>query len=618
MIPASEYWQPDHLSRQFCAEGHWALAKASLYNTPWSKTDHVISDNTGKVCVCANARLDNRQSLMEKLAIPVAQRKGFTDGHLILFAWLQWGENCAEYLLGDFVFVIWDRTQQKLFCARDHMGVKVLFYTFHGGAALISNEHNALLKTGVVNKAITEEWLVRGLWGLGPQSFASPWRDIHTLPAAHTMVIDAGGVKLRRYWQLQEREICDGRKEEDLLAELNQRFQTAVQRRLNSDYPLGAELSEGLDSCGIAGVAAQKLGSRVLHTFSYHCIEETEQTRPVWGETYRDIHDMLAMHDNLIPVWSPQVKDNGAQNVSRLKWLEQRFGGPLFHAGGNFLRPALANGKGIRTMLSGWGGDHCVTSYGDFYESELLSQLRVADIHRLFTLKHQRGRGAPPARAWISLLLKHGAPWLYARGVARRRGLGKALANWARKHYLKPEYRHQYQCDSSLRDFVDQYSCYSVKDRDWRELFSVGVENRLVESELCGRLYGVEFRFPMLDVELLEFAYNVPPELKIKQGIERYMFRQLLDGVTTERIRWRCKADVAHPNWDRFDQLHKEQALLFAGFDAEKSATVRQYCDKHKLDALIRQPDRGLRGSLNLLISIDEWLTAGAFIVPER
>jgi asparagine synthase (glutamine-hydrolysing) len=616
MIPASRYWQPDHLDRQKCSEGHWALAKASLYNTPRSKTDHVFSDASGKVSVCANARLDNRQALMEKLAIPVGQWGDLTDGQLILFAWQRWGERCTEYMLGDFVFIIWDWQQQRLFCARDQLGVKVLFYTCKGGVALVSNEHNALIETGIVDKAFSEEWLVRKLWGLGPRTFSSPWRDIQVLPPAHTLVIDADGIRLRRYWQLQTREFAQ-RRDEDLLAELDQRFQTAVQRRLDSSYPLGAELSEGLDSCGIAGVAARQLGARSLYTFSHDCIEESDQTCAVWGDTYKEIHEMLAMYENLVPVWSQANEDGSLASLDSFNHVERHFGGPLDLLGDNFRRPALAQAKGVRTLLSGWGGDHCVSSYGDGYESELFAQGRFADLHELFSCKYRQGRGASPARAWAQMLIKHYAPWAYRQAIARRRGLGGALMKRAAKHYLKPEYRRRYHCDSILRRFVDQYACYSVQARDWRELFTVGVENRLVESELLGHFYQVEFRFPMLDVELLEFSYSLPSHLKITGGIERYMFRQILEGVTTERIRWRYKTDVNRPNRDITEWVNKLQAQAIKDLNIETNPLVQRYCDLDKLRALISHPDPGLYKGITMLASISRWLAEGAIIASE-
>src|SRR5690606_31066452 len=120
-----------------------------------------------------------------------------------------------------------------------------------------------------------------------------------------------------------------------------------------------------------------------------------------------------------------------------------------------------------------------------------------------------------PARAWIILLLQHLAPFVYKRMYLRRTGLGHALLRRAGQHYLKEEYRQRHQFDKALYKFIDSYGCYSVKNRDWRELFNISLENRLVESELSGRINRVEFRFPMLDVELLEFAYNVPAELKV-------------------------------------------------------------------------------------------------------
>jgi len=605
MLTASKYWQPDATSQASSRQQCCHLARASLFNTERSKRDTVHEDHATGCIISANARLDYRSDLGGKLGLSDNMLSQFTDSQLILKAYLRWGKDCPKYLLGDFVFIIWDESRQRLFCARDHFGVKVLFYSQNSHGVMVSNEHNSFFTANWQPRHIKECWLVRKLWGLGPEPVESPYAGIEVLPPAHSMMMDDKGITTSRYWSLEDKNDWQAMDDKACIEELKQRFQTAVKARLDSAFPLGAELSEGLDSNGIAGYAAHMLGKQPLYTFSYSCERLTNKNRSVWEETYQDIFDMLAMHDNLKPVWiTSQANDQHEQTLAA---FYRHNGGVMAINGGHFLRSRLAREQGARVLLSGWGGDHCVSTYGDFYESELFTQGKWLSAHRLLRDKHKRGRGAKPARAWTHLLLKHATPRFY-RGLLRRRG-GLEQALWRRTGHspLKQSYISRYGCQERLRQFTDNYQRNSVKAHHRRELFDVGVEGRLVESELCGRMFRVEYRYPMLDVPLVELAYNLPPHLKMHYGMERYMFRRVLEGVTTKRIQLRLKADVDHPQFDH-DGERKDVAGQLVR-QLLNSDLARRYYDRTKLEALARTDVSlcNLKG-FQLLLSIERQL----------
>jgi asparagine synthase (glutamine-hydrolysing) len=100
-------------------------------------------------------------------------------------------------------------------------------------------------------------------------------------------------------------------------------------------------------------------------------------------------------------------------------------------------------------------------------------------------------------------------------------------------------------------------------------------------SELCARLFRIEYRYPMLDLPLVELAYNLPPHLKMHHGTERYQIRRLLEGVTTQRIQWRRKADVNHPLRDHQATFRAAQQRLLR--QVEGSDTLQRYLDPERL-----------------------------------
>ncbi len=608
MLDASQYWQPDAYHTA-CLDTDVFLGKASLFNLTASEKDTIHSDKQSSVICVANARLDNRKLLLTRLGLSEdCPRSQYTDGELILRSYQNWGEACVNYLLGDFVFIIWDPKEEKLFCARDHIGVKVLFYAYTDQAVIVSNEHKSLLTTGLIDPVLDEDWVARHIIHYGVDHFGSSIKGIEVLPPAHCLTLRRGGVCLHRYWSLKPLDLSGYLTDASLLTELKARFERAVERRVETVYPLAAELSEGLDSSGIAGCAAQLDRSRVLHTLSYECIEETTETTGVWGETYKDIYAMLKMHPNMHPVWQSPFNqyDFKREQVCRLQVHYGSASG--LRVGRSLIRMKLASTNGARVLLSGWGGDHCVTSYGNHYESELFKRLAFLKLHRLMLKKYQRGRGVKPLKGWCLMLAKHCFPPLYRYFFVHRNGLGGHMRNGLKASYLRLGVGNSDRYYRIAKRYIETYDCQSVRERDRRELQSQGLVNRLTESELNSRLFRLEYRFPMLDVELLEFAFSVPGYLKVKNGVERYMFRKILEGVTTERIRWRRKVDVSHPQLDREQELLELQKQLYSTLDRRQ---MQRFIEFEKLDSLIKQKQPGITRKLVFLSSIQSALQSG-------
>nr|WP_319573294.1 asparagine synthase-related protein [uncultured Draconibacterium sp.] len=574
MLKASDYWKPDASSQAISPKKNCHLGKANLFNTVYSKKDFVFTDSVTGSIISANARIDNREDLIKQLNI---DNEGISDGELILRAYQKWGKASPKYLLGDFAFIIWDETNQKVFCARDHFGVKLLMYSKTDKGVMITNEPNAFFTSQWLKKELKESWLVAKIWGLASSNNEAAYKGLKMVPAAHYIEIKEGKITIEPYWQLADDTQWKGLSDEALLAELKNRLRHAVAVRLESDYPLACELSEGLDSNAIAGFAAQMKPKEDIYTLSYECVALNDDTRSVWEKTYQDIFEMLDLHNNLKPVWT-EKKPSKQDNAVLVKNIAGTFavrGGWLWHCN-------LAHQKNSRVLLSGWGGDHCVSTYGDFYESELFSALKWRKVHRLFKDKHRRGRGGNPYKTWIHLLMKHLAPqlaWWYAR---KHGGLEHALWQQSQYSLLKEDYIKHYRLIPQLKAFTNGYHhYYSTKAHHRRELFDIGVEQRIVDSELSARMFRVEFRYPMLDVPLVEFAYNLPSHLKIYQGIERYAFRKILNGVTTERIQWRIKADVNHPDKELFLLSEQEKQELR---NLLNKPLLQKYCHAKTLD----------------------------------
>lgn len=569
MAKISQYWNPE-LIEQYQQSTPTPLIAGQLlrFNTPQSRFEKVHLLNGGSLSVVANARLDNREALFQLLQqVPDSK---IADGLLIGLLYQRLGIELLQHLLGDFAFIIWDEAQQQLIAACDHFGVKNLFYGDCDLGLMVTNEHKALLTAPGMDNRINPDYLVRQWLTLPDVGYVSPCMGIKSIPPAHYLLANKDGANCYRYWNLASRDYPEFKTRDQSIAGLRQRLEVAVKRRLQTEFTLGAELSEGLDSTAICAVAAKAVTPKPVLTFSYDCTPLNEDN----AATYKDILDFVAMYDNIRPQWRETAVTHSEAELSQL--IAAAFGAPAPQSGQWLERYPLITAAGVCTLLSGWGGDHCVTSNADFFEDELFKKGEFFKLIRLLKHKYYRGRGGRPSRALIRLLLKHGLPKLYRRFFLAKHQLVLQLKEQCIKQPLKQRWVSVENL-AQHQKLIEQYNLQSVKARDWRELFVVGVHWRLFGSEVIGRFFGIDYRFPMLDKELVEYVYSMPSAYKIWQGVERSMYRDAITGLVTERIRSRLKSDVTLPSGLMQKKLDTKRKQLTQLTDTLYKHPVTQY-----------------------------------------
>ena len=206
--------------------------------------------------ITADARIDGREELIAKLPrAPETQN----DSELILLAYETWGEDCVKHLIGDFAFAISDDRTRRLFCARDHFGVKPFFFTHVANTFKFSTNLNSL-RTGsdALNETAIGDYLV---FGLNQDLSSTTLRDIQRLPPAHSLTIQNGSLSIRRYWIPDTSKEIRYRDRDSYVERFNELLQFAVQDRLRTDR-VAVSMSGGLDSTSLAAVACD-LGADV-------------------------------------------------------------------------------------------------------------------------------------------------------------------------------------------------------------------------------------------------------------------------------------------------------------------------------------------------------------------
>ena len=238
----------------------------------------------GSLWIAADVRLDCRCNLTKKLQNTGRQIEGpISDAILILHAYATWGHECVKHLRGDFSFGIWDTEAKTLFCARDHFGIKPLYYAKLGKVFIFSNTLNCLRQHPAVTKQLNESAIGDFLlFGLNYDNATTTFRDIRRLPPAHTLLVSRDKLEARRYWYPPTQERIRYARNQDYLERFAELLETAVADRLSGDR-VGICLSGGLDSGSVATMAQKFSRSHggipkvMSYTFGYDSLIPDEE-----------------------------------------------------------------------------------------------------------------------------------------------------------------------------------------------------------------------------------------------------------------------------------------------------------------------------------------------------
>jgi asparagine synthase (glutamine-hydrolysing) len=207
-------------------------------------------------------RIDARGELIEKLK---GKRNGASavslstpDAELILHAYDAWGDACVEHLLGDFSFAIWDAPRKRLFCARDHMGVKPLYYAHLSSCIIFSNTLDCVRQHPDVSNRLNDLAIADFLlFDMNRDPATTSFADIQRLPPAHFLECEQGKLSIRRYWELSVTTPIHYSRDEEYVERFRELLDTAVADRLRTQS-VGVLMSGGLDSTTVAA-SAQRL-----------------------------------------------------------------------------------------------------------------------------------------------------------------------------------------------------------------------------------------------------------------------------------------------------------------------------------------------------------------------
>ncbi|MBT2709457.1 asparagine synthetase B [Pseudomonas sp. ISL-84] len=527
------------------------------------------------LAITADAIIDNREELFERLQIDREDRKKITDSQLILLAYHKWGEESPKFLVGDFAFMIWDEKERKMFGARDFSGARTLYYYRDNRRFGFSTTIQPLFSMPIERKKLDEQWIAEFIANPGffesVNSSLTVYKNIKQLPPSHSITIVNGQVSLIRYCTLIESTKLNLNSNEEYIEGFQEVFQKAVDSKLRTYKKVGGHLSGGLDSGSVAAFAAKRLRqeNKRLYTFSYVPVEDfvdwTHRSRIANEKPF--IESTVNFVGNISPNYLSFEDKNSYTEID--EWLESLEMPYKFFENTYWLRGTYeeASRQGIGVLLNGQRGNWTI-SWGPTFDYYALLIKRLKWIKLNQEMKAYCQNMGTGRKYLLSIVNKKLLPLIY-----QRRNVDDEFPM-----YINNDFSSKTKVFDILKDHgIDikgrvGSNSYKIKKDQFQKLYFWNITGTY-GSKLSLR-YGLVDRDPTNDLRVIRFCLSVPEEQYVQNGLDRALIRRATKGYLPEEIRLNMRtrgvqgADGVHrmrAMWSTFiteiEQL-KEEPLI--------------------------------------------------------
>ncbi|HRQ37292.1 MAG TPA: asparagine synthase (glutamine-hydrolyzing) [Chloroflexota bacterium] len=538
-----------------------------------------ISNEDKNLWLVFNGEIYNYRTLRAEL-----EQKGHlfitdSDSETIIHAYEEVGPDCVGRLNGMFAFAIWDAQKQSLFLARDHIGIKPLYYWHNGRTLIFASELKALITHPLVPRQISRAALDHFLTLEYIPSPLTIFQDVHKLPPGHWLRFQAGQIQIESFWKIKPQALpSDDNVCVEMLRDL---IQDAVRSQLMSDVPLGAFLSGGIDSSTIVACMSQAM-TLPVQTFSIGFGEATYNELP-YARAMATQFNTQHTEEILTPDIGPLVEQLAAH-------LDE----PLadFSIFPTYLVSKVA-AQQVKVVLSGDGGDELFGGYDTYVAQQLDRYYRwLPATLRQRTIPSVVGR-IPPQSAKKGTINK-----------TKRFVEGAALpATWQHTRWMMflPEsdkgrlYTPEMQAGVNgltavatiERTFQQAAHLDPLSQQQYVDIKTYLADNILTKVDRMSMAVSLEARVPLLDHRIVEFALSLPPHLKIHRGQTKVILRRAMHGRLPDAILNKPKEGFSIPlkHWlggtlrPLLTDLLSETSIRNRGYFQPE--TVRQWIDEH-------------------------------------
>lgn len=517
----------------------------------------IVRNVDGKEYVIAyNGEIYNTEELKSELS-PYYNFETTTDTEVILFGYIHFGIDFVERLNGIFAFAIWDSHFNRLILYRDRLGVKPLFYTIKADTIVFGSEIKALFCHPEISPKIDLNSF-REVFGIGPArtSGNGVFKGINELKAGQYAIFSKDDFKKYQYWDIESKQHNDNY--EQTVEKVSFLVTDAIERQLVSDVPICSFLSGGIDSSIVTAVASRHLEEKgvKLNTFSFDFKEndiffEKNAFQPERDKPY--VEKMLIEYD-----LNHTFLECNEANLANLlyKVVDSKDLPGMADIDASLLYFCSLVKQKNKVALTGECADEIFGGYPWFYRQDLINSKTF--------------------------------PW--SKNLETRTML---LSDKFKKKLDLEQYTNE-QYYSSLNEAPKPLNKDNLGTRRMEIAFlniKWFMQTLLDRMDRASMFSGLEARVPFADHRIIEYVFNVPWEMKYKNGVEKSLLREAFEGLLPNELLYRKKSPYPktyHPNYESL--LTK----MLMGIIENKNSPILELLDKKKVLEFVDTPfDKG-------------------------
>ncbi len=487
-------------------KSNWSIGMRRLSIIDLSGGHQPISNQSNDIHLVCNGEIFNHKQLRKNLINLGYRFKTKSDVEVILHLYQEYGRDSIHHLNGMFAFAIYDESKDMLWIARDRLGIKPLYYGWKNSCFGFSSELTGLAK--IFDSEICETSLIDYLGYSYVPAPKTIFKNISKLLPGEELILSGGIATKNQYWNCSQRHSWNGTIDE-AQRKLDSLLKGAIQKQLISDVPLGIFLSGGVDSSAIASYASEINTGAPIQTFTIDFEEKNGEDSLYASKLSEDIksdhHTLKVSADDqfnalneLIPLMDEPMSDSAIVPT--------------------YMLAKAARNKGIKVLLSGAGGDEIFGGYARHFPSKILTAGWLASLPKFirYMVAFVLGKINPshairllnPSRNFIANI--SGLNFAF---------LKEALISKEQFSYLLSRIESDYKDASSTK-------AYPLMMMDINDYLP---NNILSLTDKATMATSVEGRVPLLDHEIVEFAFSLPESMNILNNNPKGLFKKTLE-----------------------------------------------------------------------------------------
>lgn len=525
-------------------------ARLSVVDLENGKQPMFYRNGNEEYIIVYNGELYNTEDIRTELTGLGHKFIGHSDTEVLLHSYAEWKGECVKKLNGIFAFAVWEKHSERLFFARDRIGVKPLFYSIKDGAFIFASEIKTMLACPLIEPKINTQSIAEIiLIGPGRTPGYGVFCDIKEVLPAHCGYFDKNGLHIHQYWSLTDRQHTDTF--EQTVEKVRYLVTDSIERQLVSDVPVGTFLSGGLDSSIISAIAARYIKNKgvELQTFSVDYVDNEK--------------------------YFTKSKFQPNSDYSYIEIMNKYLGV-----------------KHHRILLD---TEKLVSSLYDAVDARDLPGMADVDSSLLLFCKEIKNHITVALSGECADEIFGGYPWYRDKEIRERYGFPWAQSTDYRHSFLRQEFAEQINShnyvDERYKATLHKSSVLKGTEKTehrMKEMINLNLEwfmqTLLDRKDRMSMYNGLEVRVPFCDYRIAEYLYTVPWEYKDYNGREKGLLRMAMQDLLPDEVLWRKKSPYPKTHNPSYLQAvsNKLREII-----ADPKSKVLQFVKKEALESLL-------------------------------